>query len=278
MVRKFKLINSTGAEWDLMRKDAFLHAPDGLGIGKDNEYMRAGSTYELIEEVPAQKSISFDIVFASYAVYQQFASFIVYAPLKLAYMPLIEWAYLDGSITSLTKSEISPDNRRLTCTCTYTATSQWYIPRAARKTSDDVENPKRYTYGYDYTYADEINGYIRVVNNAAEDSPATISIMGPITDPAWYVSVNNAVIASGALTANIPEGNKVVINSKDGYLEVAEYEAVTDTYVRNLYQATDFSRETFVLFPPGNSTLFVSGTTDKSIEAWVAVEEVHDTI
>lgn len=278
MVRKFKLINSTGAEWNLMRKDAFLHEPDGLGIGKENEYMRAGSTYEMIEEVPAQKSVSFDMVFASYSIYQQFANFIVYAPLKLAYMPLNEWAYLDGTITSMTKTEISPDTHRLTCTCTFTATSLWYIPRAARKTSDDVENPKRYTYGYDYTYADEINGYIRVVNNAAEDSPATISIMGPITDPAWYVSVNNNVIASGALTANIPAGNKVVIKSKDGYLEVAEYVSNTGEYVRNLYQFTDFSRETFVLFPPGNSTLFISGTTDTSIEAWVEVEEVHDTI
>lgn len=278
MVRKFKLINALGDEWDLMRKDAFLHAPDGLGIGKENEYMRAGSAYELIEEVPAQKSLSFDIIFASYAIYQQFASFIVYTPLKLAYMPISEWAYLDGSFTSVTKTEISPDDNRLTCTCSYTATSQWYIPRAARKTSDDVENPKRYTYQYDYQYADEINGYIRVTNNAAEDSPATISIMGPITDPAWYVSVNNNVVASGALTADIPEGDKVVINSKDGYLEVAEYVAETDEFVRNLYQFTDFSRQTFVMFPPGNSTLFISGTTDKGIDAWVEVEEVHDTI
>lgn len=278
MVRKFKLINALGTEWDLMRKDAFLHEPDGLGVGKENEYMRAGSTYELIEEVPGQKSLSFDMVFSSYAIYKQFASFIVYTPLKLAYMPLNEWAYLDGSITAMGKAEISHDTGKLTCPCTYTGTSQWYIPRAARKTSDDVENPKRYTYQYDYQYADEINGYIRVTNNAAEDSPATISIMGPITDPAWYVSVNNNVVASGALTADIPEGDKVVINSKDGYLEVAEYVAETDEFVRNLYQFTDFSRQTFVMFPPGNSTLFISGTTDKGIDAWVEVEEVHDTI
>lgn len=277
-MRKFKLINSTGAEWNLMRKDSYLNEPDGLGVGKENEYMRSGSTYEMIEEVPGQKTISFDMVFSSYAVYQQFASFIVYGPLKLAYMPINEWAYLDGTITSMTKSEISPDTKRLVCSCTFTASSQWYIPRAARRTSPDVENPKRYSYEYDYTYADEINGYIRVFNDAAEDSPATISIMGPITDPAWYVSVNNDVVASGALTADIPEGNKVVIRSKDGYLEVAEYVAETDSFVRNLYQFTDFTRETFVMFPPGNSTLFISGTTEASIDAWVEVEEVHDTI
>ena len=278
MVRKFKLINALGAEWNLMRKDAFLHSPEGLGIGKDNEYMRSGSAYELVEEIPSQKTVSFEMVFASYEIYRQFANFIVYTPLKLAYMPINEWAYLDGSITSMSKEEIGYSTKRLVCACTYTATSMWYIPRAARKTSPDVENAKKYNYTYDYAYADELNGTIRVVNNAMEDSPATISIMGPVTNPAWYVSVNNKVIASGALTADIPEGDKVVINSKDGYLEVAEYVADTDTFVRNLYQFTDFSRETFVMFPPGNSTLYIAGTTDTGIDAWVEVEEVHDTI
>lgn len=277
MVRKFKLINSTGAEWDLMQKDGFLYEPEGLGINQDNEYMRIGSTYELVQSLSAQKSVNFTMVFASYSVYREFARFIIYAPLKLAYMPLNEWAYIDGDITSLSKTEINPNTRRLECAAVFTATSLWYIPRAARKTAEDVENPKRYDYGYDYQYADAINGYIAVVNDSNEEAPATISIMGPITDPAWYVSVNNNVVSSGSVTATIPEGDKLVINSKDGALEVAEY-TTDNVMVRNLYQATDFSRETFVLFPPGNSILFISGTSDDPIEAWVQIEEVHDTI
>lgn len=277
MVRKFKLINSTGAEWDLMRKDGFLYEPEGLGINQDNEYMRIGSTYELVQSLSAQKSVNFTMVFASYSVYREFARFIIYAPLKLAYMPLNEWAYIDGDITSLSKTEINPNTRRLECAAVFTATSLWYIPRAARKTAEDVENPKRYDYGYDYQYADAINGYIAVVNDSNEDAPATISIMGPITDPAWYVSVNNNVVSSGSVTATIPEGDKLVINSKDGALEVSEY-TTDNVMVRNLYQATDFSRETFVLFPPGNSVLFISGTSEEPIEAWVQIEEVHDTI
>lgn len=277
MVRKFKLINSEGAEWDLMQKDGFLYGPEGLGINQDNEYMRIGSTYELVQSLSAQKSVNFTMVFASYSVYREFARFIIYTPLKLAYMPLNEWAYIDGDITSLSKTEINAKTRRLECAAVFTATSLWYIPRAARKTSDDVENPKRYDYGYDYQYADAINGYIAVVNDSNEDAPATISIMGPITDPAWYVSVNNNVVSSGSVTATIPDGDKLVINSKDGALEVAEY-TTDNVMVRNLYQATDFSRKTFVLFPPGNSVLFISGTSDDPIEAWVQIEEVHDTI
>lgn len=278
MVRQFKLINSLGTEWDLMRKDGFLYAPEGLGISKENEYMRIGSTYELVQRLSAQKQIAFTMIFKSYAVYRSFADFCVWTPLKLAYNPGPEWSYIDGEITDLEKTEISPSTGRLECNSTFTATSLWYIPRAARKTSDDVDSPKRYNYTYDYTYADELNGYIRVVNNASEDSPATISIMGPISNPAWYVSVNNDIVASGAVTADIPAEDKLVINSKDGHLEVAEYVAATNEFVRNLYQATDFSRETFVMFPPGNSVLFISGSNQGSINAWVEVEEVHETI
>lgn len=278
MVRKFKLINANGAEWDLMRKDAFLYQPDGLGIGKENEYMRIGSTYELVQRLSAQKQISFVMVFKDYAVYRAFADFCVPTPLKLAYNPGSEWTYIDGEMTNLEKSEIGADTGRLECSATFTATSLWYIPRDARKTSPDVDSPKRYNYGYDYTYADELNGYIRVTNNASEDSPAVISIMGAISNPSWYVSVNNDVVASGSVAADIPAENKLVINSKDGHLEVAEYVAATNEFVRNLYQATDFSRETFVMFPPGNSVLFISGTNQGDITAWVEIEEIHETV
>lgn len=277
-VRKFKMINANGAEWDLMRKDGFLYEPEGLGINQDNQYMRIGNTYEMIQRLSAQKSISFSMVFQSYAVYRQFADFIIFQPLKLAYMPQSEWVYCDGEITALEKSEIAYNVGRLVCGATFTATSLWYIPRRAQRTADDVPDAKKYDYGYNYTYADAINGYINVINNSNEDAQGTITIFGAITNPSWYVSVNNNVIESGSVNAIIPQENKLVINSKDGHLEVAEYVGDTDEYVRNLYQATDFTKETFVHFPPGNSVLFISGSSEDTIVAWVQIDEVHDTV
>lgn len=277
-IRKFKLINANGIEWDLMRKDAFLYSPEGLGIAQDNEYMRIGNTYDLVQRLSAQKSVNFTMAFASYAVYRQFVDFIVYSPLKLAYMPQNEWVYIDGDITSLLKTEIDPNTNRLLCGAVFTASSLWYIPKEARRTSDDVPDAKKYTYSYNYTYADAINGYIAVTNGSNEDAPAKITIIGPIVNPSWYVSVNNDVVASGSVTATIPSGNKLVMVSKDGELEVSEYVVATNEFVRNLYQFTDFSKETFVLFPPGNSVLFISGTADDPIEAWVQIDEVHNSV
>lgn len=277
-VRKFKMINANGAEFNLMRRDAFLYQPDGLGISQDNEYMRIGNTYELIQRLSSQKAVSFAMVFKSYAIYREFADFIIYQPLKLAYMPMNEWVYIDGEITAMEKSEIDYSTNRLVCNTTFTASSLWYIPRQAKRTADDVESPKKYDYIYGYTYADAINGYINVVNNSNEDAQGVITIFGPITNPSWYVSVNNNVTESGTVNAVIPAGDKLVVNSKDGHLEVAEYVAESDEFVRNLYQFTDFARETFVHFPAGNSVLFVSGSTDEAIVAYVQIDEVHDTV
>lgn len=278
MIRKFKLINANGAEFNLMRRDAFLYQPDGLGIDQSNEYMRIGNTYELIQRLSSQKEVSFTMVFKSYAIYREFADFIIYQPLKLAYMPMNEWVYIDGDITNMGKSEIVYRTNRLICETTFTATSLWYIPRRAQRTADDVPDAKKYTYSYNYTYADAINGYINVVNKSNEDAQGVITIFGEISNPSWYVSVNNNVIESGNVNAVIPAGHKLVVNSKDGHLEVAEYVADTDEFVRNLYQSTDFTRETFVHFPAGNSVLFVSGTTDDPIVAYVQIDEVHDTV
>lgn len=278
MIRKFKLINANGAEFNLMRRDAFLYQPDGLGIDQSNEYMRIGNTYELIQRLSSQKEVSFTMVFKSYAIYREFADFIIYQPLKLAYMPMNEWVYIDGDITNMGKSEIDYRKNRLICETTFTATSLWYIPRRAQRTADDVPDAKKYTYSYNYTYADAINGYINVVNKSNEDAQGVITIFGEISNPSWYVSVNNNVIESGNVNAVIPAGHKLVVNSKDGHLEVAEYVADTDEFVRNLYQSTDFTRETFVHFPAGNSVLFVSGTTDDPIVAYVQIDEAHDTV
>jgi hypothetical protein len=131
--------------------------------------------------------------------------------------------------------------------------------------------------GY-YTYADELNGYIRINNQSSSDSPCIISIMGAVENPTYTLTVNDQQIASGSILATIPAGNKVVIDSRDGKLEVAEYVANTDEYVRNLYQYIDFDRETFIHVPKGNSMLYISGESADSIEAWVEVEEIHETI
>lgn len=278
MIRKFKLINSTGSEFDLMRKDAFFFAPSGLGFAMNYDFMRAGNAYEATELYSAQKNPGGEMVFDSYAIYDEFSRFIALTPLKLVYMPLTEWAYLDCYVAGLEKTEIDYQTGKLRCPIEFIATSKWYIPRAAEKTGQSVINAKLYNYTYDYEYADELNGVLRVTNNSSEESPVTISIFGPIEDPTWTLTVNDKTTMSGSMSGTIADGNKLVIVSKDGELEVGEYIATSNEFVANRYQDCDFNRETFIYAPPGTSSLIISGIHEGALVAWVEVEEIHETI
>lgn len=278
MVRKFKLINSKGNEFDLMRKDAFFYTPDGLGFRLDSEFMQLGNSYQLIDTESAQKTVTGVMVFKDYAVYQEFASFIAFSPFSLAYMPLNEWAYLDCIISNLGKAEIDHADNRLKCNIDFTGTSKWYIPRTAQRTGVEVVDAKRYNYSYNYTYADAINGIINIVNNSSEESPTILTIMGDITDPAWSLIVNGRVIQSGMVSGNIPSGHKLIVNSKDNSLEIGEYDAVTNEFIANRYQDSDFTLQNFIYVPVGASTLRVAGNVQQTIDAWLEIEELHETV
>lgn len=278
MVRQFKLQNAKGNTFDLMQKDAFFYLPDGLGFRMDSQFMQIGGQYQLIDTESAQKAPSGVMVFSSYPKYQEFAAFISYTPLKLMYKPISEWYYLDCIVSSLTKGEIDYRDNRLKCNIDFKATSKWYVPRVAYRTAVEVLDAKQYTYQYNYTYADAINGIIDITNNSTEDSPLIITILGDITDPSWSLIVNNRTVQSGSVSGNIPSGNKLIINAKDNELEIGEYVVSTNAFVANRYQDSDFTKDNFIYAPVGSSTLRISGSVSQTIDAYVEIEEIHETV
>ena len=278
MVRQFKLQNAKGNTFDLMQKDAFFYLPDGLGFRMDSQFMQIGGQYQLIDTESAQKAPSGVMVFSSYPKYQEFAAFISYTPLKLMYKPISEWYYLDCIVSSLAKGEIDYRDNRLKCNIDFKATSKWYVPRVAYRTAVEVLDAKQYTYQYSYTYADAINGIIDITNNSTEDSPLIITILGDITDPSWSLIVNNKTVQSGSVSGNIPSGNKLIINAKDNELEIGEYVVSTNAFVANRYQDSDFTKDNFIYAPVGSSTLRISGSVSQTIDAYVEIEEIHETV
>lgn len=277
MVRQFKLQNALGQTFDLMQRDAFFYSPDGLGFRMNSEFMQIGGSYQLIETEAAQKTPAGIMVFKNYAKYQEFVKFITPTPLKLMYKPLNEWAYLDCIVSSLSKAEIDYKDNTLKCNIDFQGLSKWYIPRAVKRSGVETVDAKKYTYSYNYTYADSVTGVINITNNSSEDSPTIITIMGEITNPAWALIVNNKTVQSGAVTATIDTGNKLVINSKDNQLEIAEYTA-GNVFVRNLYQYSDFTLDNFIYAPVGQSVLRVTGSVQDTIDAMIEIEELHETV
>ena len=276
-MRKFKLINSIGAEFDLMRTDAFLNTPDGLGFSMENSYVNIGNVYEIADEQSSQKTVTGEMVFKGYKQYLEFVKFISYKPLKLCYKPLDEWAYLNCTVTRLDKGEISSTTSLLQCAIDFTALSKWYIPRQAiTSTSDDVKG-KNYTYTYNYTYIETVYGEFRITNNGTEACPSKLTIFGNCINPSWTLSQNGVITVSNSIKTEIPSNHKLIINSNDNEREIAEY-TLDNVRYKNHYQNIDFDNKAFILIPTGDSMLKVSSESGLTVNAILEIDELYETI
>lgn len=256
MVRRFKLVNGSGAEWDLMRFDAFFHAPDGLGFSRTITSIRAGFDYIQTDEFLNQQAVTGEMVFDGYAVYREFVDFITDAPLSVGYAPQNDWYFRTCAVQSIGKTEIGGEGR-LICPITFLCSGMWHETASANSIVSDIDSPKVYPYGYNYNYFESTLGSI-LISNGALESPIILSILGPVENPTWSLQQGGEVIANGTVTANIAEGHKLVVDARPDSMQIAEY-TLGGEYVQDLYSASDFSTERFLYAPAGDSVISVSG-------------------
>lgn len=87
-MRRFNLLNSNGAVFDLMRKDAFFHRPAGLGKSRDIISSPIGDFVLITEDkISHSKPISGEMVFKGYQQYTEFIEFLTDV-VTLSYCPL----------------------------------------------------------------------------------------------------------------------------------------------------------------------------------------------
>ena len=276
-MREFYLLNGNGVKFDLMSSHGFFHAPDGLGLENSMSFLRTGDFYKKIESYGAQKTVSGEMIFRSYEDYKAFADHIAIQPLKLVYKPLNTEYRLDCSIESLGKTEISHENNRLICPITFAGESKWYFLRSALSAHPGGADAKKYTYSYGYTYYDALTGVLDGINNSPYKAPCVLYIKGYMLNPTWVLSVNNQQIASGKVTAEILDGNQLVINSRDDGLEIAEY-TEQNVFVQNLYQDADVTRENFLYLPTGDFKITITDDSGADVTAYLEILELYDTV
>lgn len=277
MSRQFYLTNSDGDTFDLMQSAAFFHSPSGLGLGRNQSFLRTGTIYALTDDYLSQKSINGEMIFRTYAKYTEFASFIAHAPLTMVYEPENTEYSIDCYVSKLDKSEIEKDTNRLICAITFTATTKWYVKRGVMQSSTETEGMKIYPYEYDYKYADTSVAVIEGTNNSSQEAPCILHIIGPVTNPAWNLVVDSQTIQNGSLTGSIPSGDKLVVNSRDDSLEVAEY-TTADVYVQNRYKNTNYSSDVFLYIPSGAFKIQISDDGASEITAYLELIEEYDTV
>lgn len=276
-MRRFKLINAVGEELDLMARDHFFHLPSGLGYQYEYSSTAAGYDFVVSEKLMVQKEVSGEMAFLGsdpYKSYQLFTSFCAKSPLKLAYSPQGKWYYLRCEVKTLEKSEISTG---LICPVDFIALSTWYEQSIVFQSQTDESAGKIYEYTYPYIYADTASGVALIQNRGNLPAYTKIHIMGPCTNPSWALEQGGEVLVRGKIFAGIPKGDKLVVSSSPGELEIAEY-TTNNRFVRSLYQNSDFSTGRFVIVPVGDSRLQIGNEGGGLLEAYVEVQLLAESV
>lgn len=271
-MRRFKLINAEGAEWDLMQRDGYYNEPDGYGYDRSFKSIRAGYDYLQISDVLDQKAPSGELVFRTYAQYQAFVAFAAKDdPLYLCYAPMGTWYRCRCKVQELGKSEMSSPGL-LICRIKFICFGAWSEQITATQSTVDTSHGKIYPYTYPYTYADTTIA-IATLQNGALESPCRLNIFGPVENPTWTLVQNGVSLMTGRVNVTIPAGNKLVVDATPSNMEITEY-TTDNQYVGNRYAESDFSTARFVYAPPGESTLTVTNETGADVAVAVEMERV----
>lgn len=262
-MRKFKIINANGAEFDLNDLKSFLTDPTNLGYSDDSEYEQVGLSFYESESAISQPVPSGTINFASYEEYLKFIKFIQKEPLKLEYTAA-DTFYMKCKLANLTKTEIHAG--RLSVGIQLIGLTQWY-KEVKEKTGEDANIGKYYPYKYSYTYSDKAQGEVVIQSDSALKSPAKITILGPCKNPTWIHYVNGVKMTEGRVIATIPKGNRLVISSEYPY-SIKEYDEY-NIEVKDRYQDSDFETERFVYLGIGENKLSIIHEGDEEINATV---------
>jgi len=115
-VRKFTLINSRGAEYDLNDTSTFGYKPAGLGVSFDNSYIASNANFINTGQGVKQGGFVVNILMGAeggnpYDLFSKFAAFLNHPPFKLRYiLPGGKMFFRDCLLSDVDKTELNQWN------------------------------------------------------------------------------------------------------------------------------------------------------------------------
>ena len=275
--RKFKLINSIGAEYDLCNLNHALYSPDGLGFDKSFDSVQVGSAFALVEDKLNQQTITGEIVFKSYEYYSEFKEFISGGSLTFAYQPRNYniWYYRSCEVKNLKKSEIDKTTHRLHCSVDFLCFSQWYESVIAERTVYEVSENSIFPLTFPFTFADKNINEVIIVNTNVDPAPCKIEIFGPCSNPRWELKNSSGTIVNGRVSISLNEGERLIVDSNIESMCIVK---MTEDSETDVYQHSDFSTGRFIYAPNGRSILRFYHDSDYALDITVEVRKVADTV
>lgn len=192
-VRKFKISNGLGQEYELTSKNykAYLNTPNGLGFSKQLSTIRIGDELLVNSSRFEMAQPTGELLFkdrnTAYQDYADFIKFISYKPLILYYTPsnVVTPYYVECDILSLEKSEISPDDKMLHCPIVIIAKTMWQQTSENEVITTNTIAPdgKHYPLVRPYHYAGSSLTDIEIDNQGTLDSGFKLEINGYCENP-----------------------------------------------------------------------------------------------
>lgn len=273
-MRIFNLVNALGDTYELTeRQNKFLHTVKGLGLSAATEYARIGSHFELLSYNAEQGKIQGTIKFWEPREYFTFAKFCQHRPLHLEYTPAEVTYRRDGAITKIVKDEDDPLQSEVEFTCS----TPFYQQVSEFNDGGTSAGGKQYDYEYSYTYTNSIAQSIIIRSESAAASPCRITIYGPCSNPTWRHYVDNTLVATGKVFAEIEQGRKLVIDTTVTPYQIRKLDLAGNVIV-DLYQSSDFGTQRFINLQYGQNTISVSGDSADPIPLQVEGMIEYDTV
>jgi len=273
-MRIFNLVNALGDTYKLTeRQDKFLHTVKGLGLSATAEYTRIGNHFELLSYDPEQGKIQGTVRFWEPREYFAFAKFCQHRPLHLEYTPADVTYRRDGAVTKIGKDEDNPQQSDVEFTCS----TPFYRQVSEFNDAGVAAGGKVYDYTYSYTYTNSVAQSIIIRSDSAVESPCKITIYGPVTNPAWRHYVDNVLVATGKVFAEIEAGRKLVIDTTVVPYQIRKLD-MSNNVIVDLYQSSDFSTERFINLQYGQNTISVGGDSADPIPLQVEAMIEYDTV
>ena len=268
-MRIFTLVNSAGETYDITSKSSLFYDPSGLGMSVSHSFRQVGDRWVKVDSKPQQGSIGGKIAFVSddpYLSYYNFVDFIKKEPLILLYCPNPDATGKPSGlvyrrnvlVSKLSKTELEMEHW-LNCSITFVALTPWYKYQAISNGKEEELDILKWgiTWGLNWGPLSEYEKGITSDGNV--NSPAKLTIYGPVTNPRWTHYVNGIEFETGKITANIDENEYLIVdNTVDPYV-IQKRSAVNDSFIADLYESSDKTTKRFISLQNGTNTVSVTG-------------------
>lgn len=244
-MRKFRLLDGNGTEYNLTTRAGFLHSPKGLGYEKDITFQRVGNLFRAVNQRYAQGAVDGEIFFPEPNAYQKYFDFVQYAQndgLILLYNPAGAEYRCNVELTKVGKMELQACG--LNIDVTFTMTTMWYKTFDFYNDGEEAASGKIYPYNYPYVYVENASNTIAFDSDSMIESPLRIYIYGAAKNPTWAYYLNNELVGTGKVTGTIPAGNVLLIDTSSIPYQIKQIDGYGNV-VSDMYPLSDFSTVRF---------------------------------